>query len=413
MNFKNWLESDLGDALYSKKGIWMIPFKDVERDEIEGYYFNWSKHHSGGSISDLSKVNVGDKVADYALNWTAYWIVSGVDEKKGWVYLNPIEPNPMVTGVGAGGKKIDQWDMDVLSGKYETERVNDILATWKSGKAHGKQDVAYLLLGTVPLNFGPNGAQGGWYNTNDIRSNRGGQKGMDAKDIMKRDAEILKGQFGFDIPAKALSGELDTGVWTGFVSGQVDDENLDDTRLEGEDFKSAQACAKMVLTHREPAIKLRNVEKLLDLYANYAKYRADIKKVYKKQDYDYEKMKPELDALEEKWKSGHYTDGSILDLIHRTALKLSKIFVTGQYGDYHDPYWHVKEKLIVFGAQQGWRDVLELYERTLDRDNRWRVYHAYEELKDIPKMLKMLSGEKTAENILRFLQGLKRLKNVS
>jgi hypothetical protein len=406
MNFKNWLETDLGDELFKNRGIWMIPFKDVQKDNIEGYYFDWGKHQKGGSISDLSKVNVGDKVADYSLNWTPYWTVSGVDEEKNWIYLNPIEPNPLLTGVGAGGKPINQHDIDVLSGTHETNRVNDILAKWKSGKAHNKSDVAYLLLGTVPSNFGPNGAQGGWYNSNDLHSNRGGQRGMSTSEIQKKDAEVLKNQFKFDIPTKALKGELDPGIWNDFVNGgHSREEDIDHTKLETEDFNNPQIMVKIILNHSEPSIKLRNVNKLMDAYHNYSKYRKDVKLLYNKYNYSNEKMSPELDLLEKKWKNGEYTNENILNLIHSTGLKLSKIFVEKQDENY-DPYWHVKEKFIVFAGQQGWKDVLEAYDKTSDRDNRNRVFDYYEKLGDERKMMEMLGRETTSENIHKFLQGL-------
>ena len=100
----------------------MIPFADIQKDPQEGYYFDWGSHHQGGSISNLSKINIGDKVADKSLNWTPYWTVSGVDEKKQIIYLTPIEPNPLVTGVGAGGKKLDDFDMSVFTGGLRKEK---------------------------------------------------------------------------------------------------------------------------------------------------------------------------------------------------------------------------------------------------------------------------------------------------
>lgn len=83
LNFRQWMEIfDLGDEVFKARGVWMIPFADIQKDPQEGYYFDWGSHHQGGSISNLSKINIGDKVADKSLNWTPYWTVSGVDEKK-------------------------------------------------------------------------------------------------------------------------------------------------------------------------------------------------------------------------------------------------------------------------------------------------------------------------------------------
>ena len=90
----------LGDRVFEHYGVWMYPFKKVKRDSVEGYYLDW--FDEPGSIHDISKVQAGDKIADRALNMTPYWEVSGIDPDKGRIYVNPIEPNPFVTGVGAG-----------------------------------------------------------------------------------------------------------------------------------------------------------------------------------------------------------------------------------------------------------------------------------------------------------------------
>lgn len=392
--FRQWLEVNLGDELYKKKGIWMIPFADIEKDATEGYFFNYGTHHTGGSISDISKVQVGDKVSDHSLNWTPYWTVSGVNEDKQVIYLNPIEPNPLVTGVGAGGKKIDDFDTSVFDGSYEKKRVNDILKQWKSGQIDDIRDIAYLLLGTVPVNFGPNGSQGGWYAPTDTMSNRGGKKRMSAKEIMMKDASTIKNQFGFSVPANALNGTLDPRTWGEFVNGGTNDEEMNATRLEEEDFDNPKTIAKIILEHPQPSIKLRNVERLLDLYRGYHKYRAETKKIYSSDNFD----NKQIEDLNEKWKNGRYTDKSILPIIHDVALKLSDIYFKNDKKRF-DAYWHSKEKLIETAGEQGWDDVISAYEQAASKTNRMNVFDIYLQRKDKNKIKEMLDRETSAEAI--------------
>lgn len=407
LEFRHWFETSLGDELYKQKGIWMIPFADVDQDTVEGYYFDYGKHHTGGSISDLSKVQVGDKVADHSLNMTPYWTVSHVDEQKQIIYLDPIDPNPLKTGVGAGGKKIDKHDIKVLSGEYEDERTESILKQWKTGRIHDIPDVAYLLMGTVPLQFGPNGAQGGWYTSSDTHATRGGKKGMSPGEVQKQDANTLKNTFGFGVPEKALKGELNPRVWDDFVNGQVQDEHLEDTKLTGENFSDPKAMAKMVLEHPQPTIKRRNAEALIDMYQGHQRYRKEQHKLYQKPNYEYEKYKDQHKAMDDKWQKGDFSDPKILPLIHQTGLELSKVFVgnrPGMAGNYHDPYYFTKEKFINLAKDQGWDDVIEAYEKTPDRDNRQRVFDIYVDRKDKAKVFRMLDRETSAENIRNFLE---------
>lgn len=191
-----------------KVGIWMHRFSDVRKDD-HGYFILKSDNPAG------SKMRVGDQLADHALNMTPYWSVSSVDGDR--VNLTPIGSNPLKTGVGAGGAKITKHDIDVYTGDYERKRVEKINEAIDSGNLD-IDTIKYILLGTVPLQFGPNGSQGGWYSPTDSYSNRGGRKGMQPREIMMADAQTLK-DHGIPVPVKALDGTMDPHDWGSWVEG--------------------------------------------------------------------------------------------------------------------------------------------------------------------------------------------------
>ena len=200
----------LGKKIFEQHGVWQYPFNQVQKDNTQGWFINW--YDSQGGIPDIDSVNNGDKVADSALNMTPYWEVSFVDSDKGIIFLNPIQPNPFVSGVGAGGKEITDWDMEIHSGEYEGKRIDQILKSIQEGTATDPNDVAYLLKGTVPLQMGPNGAQGGWYHPGEVNYNRGGREGMRPKDIMMVDAKSLQ-KMGYATPIAALDGSMNLDDW--------------------------------------------------------------------------------------------------------------------------------------------------------------------------------------------------------
>lgn len=191
-----------------KAGIWMHRFSDVRKDD-QGYFILKSDNPAG------SKMRVGDQLADHALNMTPYWSISSIDGDR--VNLTPIGSNPLKTGVGAGGAKITKHDIDVYTGDYERKRVQKINESIDAGTLD-IDTIKYILLGTVPVNFGPNGAQGGWYSATDTYSNRGGRKGMSDKEIMMSDAQTLK-DHGIPVPVKALDGTMDPHDWGSWVEG--------------------------------------------------------------------------------------------------------------------------------------------------------------------------------------------------
>jgi len=393
-------QGGLGKVLHKQHGVWMLHFNKVKRDEIEGWYFDW--HDDPGSVRDINDVTVGDKVADYSLNMTPYWTVGGIDEEKGLIYVTPIEPNPIATGKGAGGATWTQHDTDVQTGDYERKAIDATLKAWQAGKVNDITDVKYMLLGTVPVQMGPNLSQGGWYNAGDWHT-RGAQKNMDAKEIMMADAKKLKDTFGLAVPKAALTGELDVYQWNQFVGGSTD--RKDGTEVEGENWKSAHTMAKMVLTHPQPQIKVRNAEALVDHFMG---DHVDLN------DDDWETKRDDRLAMKKVRKE-------IEPLVKETAKKFSRIFAKNQDEYWHfDPYWHAKEKFILLAGRMRWGDVLRMYEHSPDATNRRFVLETYaggygghkagEKGPVSPEgMWRMLNNETRAENIYKFMYEIKKL----
>ena len=121
LDFKNPIGRNerLASAIKKRTGVWQYPFQKVKKTEKDGWHIDWFDYQGG--MPDIEKVSIGDKIADDKLNMTAYWQINFVDTKSGKIFLTPIEPNPFLTGVGAGGAKIDDSDMRVFSGEHEKE----------------------------------------------------------------------------------------------------------------------------------------------------------------------------------------------------------------------------------------------------------------------------------------------------
>lgn len=370
MNFSDWL-------LNEEKGkrILKIPFSQVKFNTIDKYYVDLNKAKAMLASDDGVKepvvaddVEIGDLVEDRVISAVPYWKVHDIDTDKNVIYLEPYGKNPFVPNVsgeivGAGGKKFNQHDFDVMSGEYEQKRIDDILDIINKKKYHDIGDISYILLGTVPVQVGPNGSQGGWYNVSDS-NNRGSMKGMEVGEIIAKDADTLKNKLGFDVPESALSGMLDKSSWNDFVGGQTQRWNLHKTQLPFEDFTDPVKMARVVLGRYAPAIRLRNLEKLLDI--------------------------------------GRSTDEND-ELIH----DLSKKMVNEKaLDDNFDRLWGVKERLIRFASQKGWEDIIEMYEDAHDADNQTDVVRHYGESKQLGKLLAMLDKSKAIKpikNILGYL----------
>jgi hypothetical protein len=265
-----------------KAGIWMHRFSDVRKDD-KGYFILKSDNPAG------SKMRVGDQLADHAINMTPYWMISGIDGER--ISLTPIGSNPLKSGVGAGGAKITKHDIDVYTGEYERKRVQQINEAIDAGTLD-IDTFKYILLGTVPVNFGPNGAQGGWYSPTDTYSNRGGRKGMQAREIMMQDAQTLK-DHGIPVPVKALDGSMDPHDWGSWVEGNGSNTTYIPRNID-----------KYVDFHRQMTEKGKYRYDDSSLRELYHKYSAEKLDVY------FDEMLVDVKSLSpEEWKAKYpYTD---------------------------------------------------------------------------------------------------------
>lgn len=369
----------LGDRVYEKWGIWQYPFQKVKKDVVEGWYLDWFDYP--GSIHKIESVQVGDKVGDDKLNMTPYWEVSGIDEDKGRIYVNPIEPNPWLTGVGAGGHKFTEHDFDVQSGAYEQGRIDDILDRINKKLYTDPGDVAYMLLGTVPVHNGPNGAQGGWYNLTDWH-NRGHQKGMSPQEIMMKDSAMLQ-KLGLAVPPTALDGTMPPDVFKYVMDGGLpyissyDDRGREERKMlqiEGENFEDPEAMKNMILTHPQPSIKKRNWQVLQEMWHGPWDGKSNLSRSFFKD-------------LISKFASVH----------HPKQEQISQTY---------DPYEYIKEQMIGVAMQNKWSDVIPLFEGSVDTGNRSEVARAYSELGQIDDIIRLEENEahpKVLKQILYYL----------
>lgn len=374
MNFKKWFyinenNGENPDVPWGKHGIHhRIKFNDVKFDTIEKYYADIDKAKS--TITDLDKINIGDKIADYVASNAPYWIVTNIDETKKRIFLEPIPPNPYTPNpegkvIGAGGHEFTQHDFDVASGSYEKERIDHLLDIINKKEYHDINDVKYILLGTVPVQMGPNGAQGGWYNCRDIHSNRGGKKGMEPEEIIKKDAETLKNKLGFSVPQSALNGTLKPSLWNDFVDGSSGFYNdYEHYKLPEEDHDVPEKIAEIILTHKQPSVRKRNAEILLRKFGDNEKYT---------------------------------------DLIRKIALEFAK---QPAVGEHYDKNYLAKEMFIRKAEREKWYDILEAFENAPDANNRKYVAFAYDEDKDTDKLIRMFNRETRAEPMSIILQKL-------
>jgi hypothetical protein len=195
-----------------------IAFSDIRRDQRGWYVVD------NGTDPILGQLMDGDEIGD--INDMS--ILRGVPSRKYWrvvvrerdlVRLVPTGNNPLVSGILAGGGQITESDLRVLSGEEEHRATS-----WRT-KAITEGDrridtAKYLLLGTCPTHFGPNGAQGGWYNPADTWSSRGAKLGLSPEEIIAQDAAWLY-RYGFPVPASALElpPTISVRAWTKWIEG--------------------------------------------------------------------------------------------------------------------------------------------------------------------------------------------------
>lgn len=389
---------------------WMYPFVKVKRDSIEGYYIDWSE--DSGLIPDPELVQVGDLVQDVSLNATPYWRVTGVFENN--IYVEPYGDNPFLTGVGAGGATLTDYDFRVFSGEAEQERIDWLLRVISERQFADYRDISYILLGTKAVRFGPNGAEGGWYTATDWGT-RGSKKGMSPIEIMVADAEALQ-KLGLQVPPNALDGTLNPEHWTKLVGGTHD--LIGSTRLPGENWNDPLVCARWVLTHPQPQIRHRNAVALRDLMYRRPQLKKLLRRLRKEKVPEWGSVPNEVwDAalksyleLERDIRDSWEGDDDVKELCRDVALKL----YTSQHPTYtqnphFDAYWFTKELFIRLAESYCWSDVLRMYADTRDSNNRKHVAWALKTCKDLEALLHMADNEEHAEALDAALSGIKEL----
>ncbi len=383
--FDHDFDPNIARAIFEKYDVWPYPFSSVKRDPVEGYYIDWLNNPVDLPIEDI---NVGDKVADQSLNMTPYWVVDFVGPER--IYLKPIAPNPFLTGVGAGGARLGDWDYEIFSGEAERKIVDRVLARIDQGLVASYNDIKYPLLGTVALRFGPNGGEGGWYTPTDLWSNRGGKQGLSEEEIMVKDAATIQ-KLGLPVPPAALDGTMKPHTWGQLVSGDTifrPREHLD-ILFPGEDWDDPAALRAFILNHPLPDVKERNFEMLKGLW-NPPPHKEGLSQEER-----------------EAWWAGEYADPELTPFVRQVLAELSEIKAEPQWQkqDY-DPNWKVKEEAIRTAQSLGWPDVLRMYEDNADATNRRYVAYAYKALELPNDLLRMAQVESNPEAMRAILEGL-------
>ncbi len=193
-------------------GLVQIPFQMFKQNDDGRFYINWDDAWSASALKP------GDQIADDQLNLSPYWevedniepapeglgdLVEEGMEQEGRVYVKPIGTNPYLTGRGADDRQLYQDDFDVAQGKVEEKallsKIEYIFESFENEIPISLDSVAYLLLGTVPLHFGPAGAQGGWYRPYEKDHTIGGILDLPQREVIKRDIETIAG-LGIQLP---------------------------------------------------------------------------------------------------------------------------------------------------------------------------------------------------------------------
>ena len=374
----------LGDQIFQHHGVWQYPFNLVQKSNTEGWFINW--YDSQGGIPDIDSVNIGDKVADQSLNMTPYWEVNFVDSDKGIIFLNPIEPNPFVSGVGAGGKEITEWDMEVFSGEYEDKRTDQVLQSIQEDIVADPNDVAYILKGTVPLQMGPNGAQGGWYSPREVNYNRGGKEGMRPEDIMIMDAKSLQ-KLGFAVPIAALNGTMDLYDWKDYVQSNGSGDPKESYQSEGENYEDPRTSAQFVLNHVQPSIKHRNYSALLE------KFDRNPSKELRSKPYNEKNYNEKWDS----YKRGEMVNRKLEPLVKQVTASIADMTHPSQNKINFDRYWYLKENAIQTAEKFKWMDVLKKFENSYDKTNRKYVAIAYSRMGNKNGIEQMIGKERDEE----------------
>jgi len=389
---------------------WMYPFSQVKKDPVEGWYILWSEENPG-YIPDPDLVNIGDLVSDISPSARPYWEVTGVFGHN--IYLKPFGDNPFLTGIGAGGAKLGNFDFDVFTGEAEKKIIDQKLKRIHEKQYADYDDVAYILLGAQPFRFGPNGAEGGWYTATDWNT-RGYNKNMSPQQIMMADARSLQ-NLGLEVPASALAGTLDPYKWTQLVKGTK--ELLPELKLPGENWKDPHTCARFILTHPQPQIRRRNAEAFRDLLhrqdefsERLAALRKHVRFPEDRNSEEWEQARIKLHRLEENLRANWKDDPDIAELAYEIADKLYySQHPTFKYPQF-DAYWFTKELFINLAKDYCWTDILRKYLGTRDFTNRKYAVFGLEQCGDIEALIYVIETDTHPEPIGAALRGLRNLE---
>lgn len=397
----------IGDIFRDSDQPWMYPFTKIVKDPIEGYFIDWENEH--GLIPDPSLVNIGDLISDSSLNATPYWKVTGVFDN--FIYIDPFGDNPFLTGVGAGGAILTDHDWRVFSGEAEKEIIDRKLQKIQNRQYADYSDISYILLGTQPFRFGPNGSEGGWYTATDWGT-RGHIKGLSPEEIMMQDAATLQ-KLGLEVPTSALNGTLKPHTWNTLVGGS-DELNLE-TKLPSEDWEDPLVCARLVLTHPQPQIRKRNATALIDLAVMQKELSKTINRLWSsapsrdevdQTTYDRinKSIREKIDTLKEEWQG----DPELLELCYEVAENLyDSSHPTYNLHDNFDAYWYIKEKFINLAKHQCWIDILRLYSTARDSTNRKYAVLGLSECNDHEGLVDVVEHETHPEPLAAALRALK------
>lgn len=388
-------DDDFQEKVRRKRGHWMYPFAQVKQEPGEGWFIDWLANPEGIPID---KVEIGDPVADWSLHEIVYWTVRDIDVDGGRIWLDPTDENPFITGVGAGGAVLTQYDWDVLTGAAHKRSVDMALRMVESGCRARYDMFQKLLKGIVATQFGPNGAQGGWYAPSDT-SCVGSRQGMSAEEIVAWDAHALK-RLGFDVPTLALRGKLDPYAWTQFVEGS-DDINLKmrQTLLEGEDWDDVDAVIRFIFEHPVASIKQRNWNALLELWEPY--YRRIVERETAPARWDdqdwVETYKRLQEQTEARWQAGELVRHDLEPIVRRTAAEIARLRnARCEQGLDFDPYYLLKEKAMTLGGRKGWPEVVMAHEQNFDPSNRKYAAWAWKEIGENAESAELVTEARNA-----------------
>lgn len=390
-----------------ERGVWKYPFAKVQQHRDDDGFRRWTIDLLAEPDTTLGDIRIediepGDLVADDILRDTPYWEVDEVDHDLLRVYVRPIPPNPWETGVGAGGAPITEHDLRVHTGEFERDQVDAVLDRIREGRVHDYRDVAYILLGTVPVQMGPNGSQGGWYSPTDTWNNRGGQQGMTPEEIVIADAERLQ-QLGLPVPPGVLAGEVDPETWADLVKAGAGATRIPrdpGILFPGEDPDDPAALLRMIATHPLPWVKHRDYAALAEIANPFP--RAEMDRLYETPGDTHE----EQDRLRETWRRAQ-RPGAQPELLDEAARIIARLPVPDHA--LLDPYYLLREAVIEDVTRRRRPDLLVLFEDAFDPDNRRYVAYGYTELGMAASLVRMFQRETHPEALRAMLVGLAKL----